>query len=687
MNELEIRRYLDVIRPDGALFEIRAIDGKSIYSGYFTDSEKAIKEMRIYRNANLYVVFNEIHEACYSRKQRDIIIQTAINTSDNDIVSRRWILIDIDPVRPSGVNSSNDELKHALDVSSKVGKFLRNIGFSNPIFGMSGNGFHMMYRIDVKNTPEATQYVKDFLGVLSIYFSNDNANVDTSVFNPSRITKIFGTHSRKGTDKDDIRPQRLSHLKHIPQNIVVNDFELVKKVANMLPKHDKPSYKNNYNRDRFDIDTFISDNNIRIAKDVNQNGVRKLVLDECPFDSSHKAPDSALFVMPNGAIGFKCLHNSCSHHGWHDVRTMYDPNAYNNIDNSRITKRIEVPNDKSKPKKEKGNVFLQLHEIQNVDRSKIVTIPTGIDVLDSRIIGLNKGEISLISGSNASGKSTFINQFCLNAIAGGFKASIWSGELTASRMKQWLHLQSAGRQYTTQSQYSDNSYYVKLSVSEKIDMWLKDSLYIYNNDYGNNFIEVLEHLEKHIKDNGIDLIVLDNLMSMNILMLEGGVYEKQNQFILELTSFVKRMNVHLILVAHPRKSVSFLRKTDISGSGDLANAVDNIFIVHRVNNDFVRTSGEYYGSQKASEYFGYDNVIECCKNRDLGVQDEMFGVFFEVSSKRFLNHRSENIVYQWTDYIEAKEINIDEYVEPSNIDFIKIEPTFDVIKNNLDCPF
>ena len=74
----------------------------------------------------------------------------------------------------------------------------------------------------------------------------------------------------------------------------------------------------------------------------------------------------------------------------------------------------------------------------------------------------------------------------------------------------------------------------------------------------------------------------------------------------------------ILIIAHPRKTTTFLRKTDISGSGDLSNAVDNVFIIHRVNNDFVKHSGEFYGTQKAAEYFTFHNVVEVCKNRDLG---------------------------------------------------------------------
>jgi RecA-family ATPase len=185
---------------------------------------------------------------------------------------------------------------------------------------------------------------------------------------------------------------------------------------------------------------------------------------------------------------------------------------------------------------------------------------------------------------------------------------------------------------------------------------MKEKLYLYNNDYGNKFTQLLSDLSEHVKEQSIDLIILDNLMALDILMLEGNQNQQQAKMIVDLTNFAKRNNVHLILVAHPRKSTTFLRKTDISGTADLTNAVDNVFIVHRVNNDFIRAAGEFYGTAVASQYFTFSNVIEVCKNRDLGIMDMLIGLFFEIESKRFLNERYENIVYSWNEK-EQKDID------------------------------
>ena len=181
--------------------------------------------------------FNEIDSACYDRVQQERIIQADVTTSDGNITERKWLMIDIDPTRPTGVSSTDNEKAEAREIGLKVYKFLRDIGFSTPVSADSGNGFHLLYPIFLKNTPDNTQLVKEVLQVLDMFFSNDKAQIDTSVFNASRITKLYGTFARKGRNSTD-RPHRESKITKVPDEIKPTDISLLRKVAGMLPKPD-----------------------------------------------------------------------------------------------------------------------------------------------------------------------------------------------------------------------------------------------------------------------------------------------------------------------------------------------------------------------------------------------------------------------------------------------------------------
>ena len=134
---------------------------------------------------------------------------------------------------------SSEELEAAKGVMSKIYVYLKGMGFSDPVFGMSGNGYHMIYRTEMENSPETAMLVKNFLAVLNIFFETDLVSIDNTVFNAARITKLIGTVSRKGTDKDSERPQRLSKLLYIPDNISSNHPALFNNIASMMPEKEK----------------------------------------------------------------------------------------------------------------------------------------------------------------------------------------------------------------------------------------------------------------------------------------------------------------------------------------------------------------------------------------------------------------------------------------------------------------
>lgn len=650
-NESEIRKTFDLM-IDG-LVEVRII-GSITATGYFTDVETLLKELKQYKNRKgitFYFTMNEINPGCYSRQQKDHFLQNRKNlptTSDKDIIKRKWLLIDLDCERPSGVSSTDEELKKSEDKANEVYKYLRNEGFEKPIVAHSGSGVHLLYKINI--AAEETQLVKDCLLALDMMFSDDDVKIDTSVFNPSRITKLYGTMAGKGQNTKE-RPHRLSRIVTSPEVAKVNDIALLVKLAKNLPKPPKRSYNNN--RSEFNIDDWLYEHGLNVTETTSFGNGRKLILEECPFDSSHKGKDAAIFELSNGAIGFKCFHASCSQYTWQDVRKKFEPNAYEVKELQRTEPRINRLQ-KPEPKVETDEpTFYTANTIKPKDRSQIVSIKTGIKDLDKKIIGLNKGEVSCISGIRGSGKSSLISQMCLDAIEKDYRVAMFSGELQEHRVLDWMQLQAAGKQYTNPTEY-ETYYYVSDNIKKKINNWLGDKLYVYNNRKGNDVEKILNSVEQCIKKNKVDLVILDNLMSMNLSNLSGDKYEKQTVLILGLMEFAKTHDVHIIFVAHPRKSLGFLRTDDISGSGDLTNAVDNVFIVHRVNTDFVKKSGEMFGWKKDNEIYLYSNVIEVCKNRDLGVQDYFVGLQYEVESKRFLNEKFETKHYSWEDELNRE---------------------------------
>ena len=642
-REKSIKTTFEIFPPDDGVVEVRTVK-KPPLSGYYKDRERLYRDLMLHDDETWYFVLNEINDACYGREQSERILRADKTTSDSEIMFLRWILIDADPSRVSGVSSSDSEKTAALETVKSIGSWLRGVGFNDPVFCDSGNGYHLLYRIAAE--PKESETIKKFLLSLDAMFSNETVQIDTSVFNPARITKVYGTIARKGRNIPE-RPHRASGIISVPDEIKVTPFDCVRQVAAMLPEPEKPTYKNDFS-DSFDIDKFIADNRIEVKNETSVNGVRKMVLAECPFDTNHKAPDSAIFVLQNGAIGFRCLHNSCRDKRWQDVRKLYDPTCYWG---KKQDTRTYLPRPSKKPKPDDflqhtKAPFLRLQDIEVIDRSQIVSIKTGIDELDKKLIGMNKGELSIWSGGNGSGKSTMLSQIALETVERGFKVALFSGELTGNRAKSWLHLQAAGRDYTRLSE-NGVSYYVPRKEAQMIDEWTADKLWIYNNDYGADVFNVLNEFRLHMEQHPTDVIIIDNLMSLDLSEIKADKYDKQTALVLQLSGLAKEYDVHIHFVCHPRKPNGFLRKADISGTADLTNAADNVFMLHRVNNDFIKNANDYLGKGVVDRYKDFTNVIEIMKNRDLGVQDEIVGLYFEPESKRMKNTLSENRLYGW----------------------------------------
>ena len=661
MNNFDARQvyqFWDVFKGGNQLTEIRLIasDGKTA-SGYFTDPKIMIEAVKPYINDySVYFTINSINPDCYGRPQRDRIMQRVKNTTtDGEIISREWVFLDLDSKRASGVNATEEQLSNAKQKANEVYKFLRFNGFNEPIVICSGSGVHLYLRCALLPSEENTALVKRFTQALSMLFSDEQVEVDEKVFNLGRIARVCGYYNRKGTNADKDRPQRLCEFVRVPSEIKVNAREYFEKIAAMYPDEVKPTRENNYSTEKFDLESFLDKHDIKVTKIEQVAGGKKYVLDHCVFNESHRGKDAVIFQRDSGQIAYHCFHSSCQQYTWRDVRIKFEPNAYDKKDynefqfKQRYYGNIPKPFEPVKEDSEKGKKWLTIKDIKRQDESELIAIPTGFLQLDKAIKGLLLGECTVLSGINASGKSSWLDIVMLNAIQRGFKVACWSGELQDKNLKRWLMQAAAGKSYLIKNTQYENSYDIDNKVYGRIEDWLQGKFFLYNNNYGSRFEQLLSDLNDIIDQEKTQLIIVDNCMAVDLDGKAGDKNDKQKQFILSLVNLAKVKNVHIIVVCHPRKEAnnSLLRKESISGSGDLTNAVQNCFIIHRVGEDFIKRATDFFGAKKVEMYKDFNNVIEVCKSRSTGVMDFLVGLYYEPESRRFKNYVAENIMYGW----------------------------------------
>jgi hypothetical protein len=210
------RTFRLIVAP-GDVAELRALkvtsrDGRSyeVLSGYYDDPAAFARDVRRLdgRARGVFMTLNPLRRELLARSPNKLTPGCAA-ASDADVTRRRWLLIDLDPKRPPGVSATDDELSAAIARADECWLYLRGEKWPEPVSAISGNGAHLLYAIDLPAADGGR--VRHKLVELAKRFSNDRVELDTSVSNASRITKVYGTLTRKGAATEE-RPHRRSIL-------------------------------------------------------------------------------------------------------------------------------------------------------------------------------------------------------------------------------------------------------------------------------------------------------------------------------------------------------------------------------------------------------------------------------------------------------------------------------------------
>ena len=260
-------------------------------------------------------------------------------TADKDILRRQWLPIDLDPIRPAGISSSEGEHAAALQKARVIREWLISEGWPAGAFVLadSGNGGHLLPRIDLPTDDTTRGLVKTCLEALDAVFSDDMVKVDTSTHNAARIWKIYGTMARKGSDTTD-RPHRLAKILEAPEAMQAVTREQLEALAAMKPKAERKTTGNT----SFDPAAYAVDHGahvVRVEPWTDSSGGKwtLAILEECPFDSSHNRGEARVGVRSDGARTFRCFHESCKGKDWHALRNLWEPKAKTSEDVSEET--------------------------------------------------------------------------------------------------------------------------------------------------------------------------------------------------------------------------------------------------------------------------------------------------------------------------------------------------------------
>jgi hypothetical protein len=329
------------------VIELRAlnVDGRDTVAGYFQlTNHDAIDQAIVSVNGRaegVYFVLNKINPALLARSDNRMRRRPKNLTSDADIIERRWFYIDEDPRRPAGISATEAEHCAALERAKHIRDFLDSRGWPEPFVGDSGNGGHVHYRLPPLEPERADVLVKACLEAIATRFDDAIVKIDTSTYNRSRICKLYGTMARKGDSTPD-RPHRLARGLRAPADgVVAVPLEALEALAAEAPPKQQPRRESKPSAP-FDIDDWLNRSGLEIVKGPESyQGGRRWTLRVCPFNPEHEKP--VVIELTNGALVYKCLHDSCKSNDWRALKARFDPPHAKPNEANRESKPFSAP--------------------------------------------------------------------------------------------------------------------------------------------------------------------------------------------------------------------------------------------------------------------------------------------------------------------------------------------------------
>lgn len=332
-----IERFYRALSAEGDVRELRVPSPRQrgklrhfgVASGYFDDGETFARCAGRFTGDDaeaVYVTLNPVVPDLLARAWNRVEGGRLSTTSDAQVLRLSHLLVDIDPAYEAGisrVSATDRERAAALSRRDDVRAFLcHDLGWPAPVVvGASGNGGSLIFRLDLINELWAVELLRRGLQALAGLFDDDEAKIDTTTYNPARITKVLGTVAAKG-DHFPGRPWRLAtgvideaagvlardQLDALAQLFVEESPALGGRSAREAPGGGRS----------WDIREVLRDSGVGFAEKA-RGDVAIFALNRCLTSDDH-ADGACVIERPDGMLLYRCHHDRCRGRTWHDAK-------------------------------------------------------------------------------------------------------------------------------------------------------------------------------------------------------------------------------------------------------------------------------------------------------------------------------------------------------------------------------
>ncbi len=567
------------------------------------------------KSRRVYGSLEEMLELAKTKKEANLFfVPQECEYPENRFITqgdvKRWknLIIDLDPVRPAGTVSLQEELDAACTVAHKIYDQVIYPFFKTGLIFLSGNGYHVWAPIDLEVNKESISAVSDFLETIKQLYQTDRVEVDTCFKNPAQLTTLYGTVKKKSLYRNVLPGTTLEHRQSRIEKSAFRNQETSLEGLKEIIKELKIKYMKNENLVEVEktqreknvewFKQFASEYNIAVENyKEDANGVYAN-LEKCPFCENDDSTGHAVKMWDNGdytKFYYICHHKNHCKVNTTEERRHWWKEYYKHITGTDLITGEVVKEKEENSQKEENSLIFSYNEVQAVPREYV---STGYKQLDHWLGGgFQRSGYTLLAGKTGEGKSTFAYNF-INNIPSDKKILLALSEGSCEQIKWDMEKVLQGDR--------DN-----LDLTEKLDLLTFEE----------------QTLDKY------DVIFFDNLNSYK--------WEEQVRVAARLNSILPSHRASVVLLTHTQNGANFTYSDTISGSVDVRRYATQILCLQKSEGWRERAKG-IYGEKRERTFANYleehqdvNTILSIEKTRGEGVNTfSMFNYANDIITER-----------------------------------------------------
>lgn len=574
-----IGAQLEFLFDPGDVFEVTALNCKerkhelwnnewsqgTTITGYFDDLSIAVAVIQRLdlevKPESINISLNPVKPELLGRANNRL--KANINrTSDKEVIIRKNVLIDIDSVRSSGVSATDSQILEAEKVTDQVIKRVEEINLPEPLKAFSGNGFHLLFKLDPEIKSEKN-YVKAFTSAIAEQFTHEHVEIDTTVTNSSRLVKAYGTHARKG-DQTPTQPHRLAKVllaPDTPEPISISFLNQLSEAYKPEAKEEREMVNSAVgNEPRFDLPAYLSHYKVTVLETKKSGTATVHCLETCLFDPSHTPNKASIVVNEDGKLFYQCFKKGCTNHTWNEAREIISGN-------DKLIPFLKNFDGEYEP-----IISSQLTALEII---KLELPP--VNAMVENLIG--QEEATIISGPAGIGKSVLTLNIAM-ALGSPQIDKLWGLEIQQEVRTLFFQSENGTRAVRNRAQLMSNDQFLFNGTKNVIFPSLgEDEIRVSKGNLADpTFIDILLH---HIELSGAQLVVIDPLISFH--HGDENDNSEMRRSLDNLTDVISKTKCSFLVIHHVGRIYSG-KKTSYAGRGasSAGDWADNNFLLEKI---------------------------------------------------------------------------------------------------------